>query len=73
MVGVDEEHIGKRVFRLRKQRGLTQEQLAQRVGVTAMVVSRWERGVSKPSLSNLAPLALALACSTDDLVMVRAA
>ena len=43
-----EEHssIGKRIAWLRKERGLTQDQLAERVGVTAQAVSKWENGGS---------------------------
>lgn len=41
------------VSTLRKRLGLSQEKLASQLGMTIMTVSRWERGISKPS-----PLAL---------------
>ncbi|MZL81415.1 helix-turn-helix domain-containing protein [Bittarella massiliensis] len=38
--------IGETILRLRRERGLTQEQLAAAVGVSPPAVSKWERGVS---------------------------
>ncbi len=38
------EHIGGRIAALRKERGLTQEQLGRQVGVSAQAVSKWENG-----------------------------
>lgn len=38
--------IGKLLQTLRKEKGITQEQLAEQVGVTRRTVSRWETGVS---------------------------
>ena len=37
------------VRELREALGLTQEELAREIGVTMMAVSRWERGLNKPS------------------------
>ena len=42
---------GKQVMRYRKNLGLTQVQLADRLGVTQTTVKRWERNVSKPPVS----------------------
>lgn len=38
--------IGKKIQKLRKERGLTQEALAEKIGVSAQAVSKWENGVS---------------------------
>lgn len=38
--------IGRRISELRKERQLTQEQLAEKLGVSNRSVSRWENGVS---------------------------
>ncbi len=40
------ESMGKRIQKLRRQRGLTQEQAAAALGVTAAAVSKWETEVS---------------------------
>ncbi|MBQ2688613.1 MAG: helix-turn-helix transcriptional regulator, partial [Solobacterium sp.] len=42
--------IGKLLQDLRKERGLTQEQLAERTGVARRTVSRWETGSNMPDL-----------------------
>ena len=41
-----EETLGARIARLRKEEGMTQLELAERMGVTDKAVSKWERGVS---------------------------
>lgn len=43
---MDQEKIGKFIANLRKEQKLTQEQLAEKLGVTDKSVSRWENGVS---------------------------
>lgn len=54
--------------RLRRERGLTQEELARRLYITRQAVSRWERGVSLPSVPLLVPLAGALGLSISELM-----
>ena len=44
---MDSERIGGVILRLRRERGLTQRQLAERLHVTDKAVSKWERGVSQ--------------------------
>lgn len=63
--------MGKRISSLRKQRGLTQDQLAARVGVTAQAVSKWENDISCPDISILAKLAETLGVTTDELLGVK--
>ena len=46
--GTDQEKIGKFIAKLRKDKGFTQDQLAERVGVSDKAVSKWERGASLP-------------------------
>ena len=41
---MDQEKIGKFIFELRKEKNLTQEQLAEKMGVTDKSISRWENG-----------------------------
>ena len=63
--------MGKRISSLRKQCGLTQDQLAARVGVTAQAVSKWENDISCPDISILAKLAETLGVTTDELLGVK--
>ena len=60
--------IGETILRLRRERGLTQEQLAAAVGVYPPAVSKWERGVTCPDIALLAPLARALGATVDRLL-----
>jgi transcriptional regulator with XRE-family HTH domain len=53
---------------LRRARGLTQSALAELVGVGANQISRYESGISEPTLGVLRKLAIALAVSSDVLV-----
>lgn len=59
---------GQKIQTLRKQRGLTQEQLAQRLGVSRQAVSRWELDESLPETANLLPLRESLGVSLDALL-----
>lgn len=61
------QNISERIHRLRKAAGLTQEQVADAVGVTKVTISKWERGMEL-SLSNAAKLCRALGVSIDDLL-----
>ncbi|MBU5484423.1 helix-turn-helix domain-containing protein [Clostridium sp. MSJ-11] len=60
--------IGDTILRLRKQKGITQEQLSNMVGVSAGAVCKWETGNSVPDIALLAPLARALNVSLDELL-----
>jgi len=57
----------------RAELGLTQHQLAQRLGVDSQYVSRWERAQVLPSQTNLAALSLALGCDLGDFYEQEAA
>lgn len=64
-------NIGKRIKELRRKRDLTQEKLADYLGVTYQSVSKWETGVTFPDLSLIVPLARVLGVSTDELLGMR--
>lgn len=53
---------------LRKQRGLSQCELAVSIGVSQGAVSQWESGAAKPTVENLVAIAKALGCKLDDLI-----
>ncbi len=57
-----------RLASLRKQRGLTQQALADQVGLHVIQVRRYERGSSQPTLDVIRRLAVALSVSADALV-----
>ena len=52
---MDQQKIGGFLKELRKERGVTQEQLAQILGVSNRSVSRWENGNNLPDLDLLCP------------------
>lgn len=60
--------LGKRIAMLRKRLGLTQEQLAERVGVSAQAVSKWENDASCPDIMTLPLLADIFGVTIDELL-----
>lgn len=65
---LDAATLGAFVARVRTARGLTQRQLAERLYVSDKTVSKWERGLSLPSVPLLVPLAGALDLSISELM-----
>jgi transcriptional regulator with XRE-family HTH domain len=65
------ENIGKRIRDLRKKNDLTQEKLADYLGVSYQAVSKWETGVSSPDLSLIRPLTKLLRVSADELLGIE--
>lgn len=63
-----EQTIGKRIVFHRKRLGLTQDQLAEKLGVTAQAVSKWENDQSCPDISMLPKLAQIFGITTDALL-----
>ncbi len=61
------EILGNNIMRLRKEHDLTQEQLANGLGITYQAVSKWETGVSSPDISMLPLLADVFEVSIDEL------
>lgn len=60
--------LGNRIAQLRRDKGLTQEELANATGVSAQAVSKWENDVSCPDIMLLPKLAAMLGTSVDDLL-----
>lgn len=46
-------NFGNRIYELRKEKKLTQEELGELLGINGKSVSKWERGITKPSLSTI--------------------
>ncbi len=59
------ESMGQIIRRLRKERNLTQEELAEQLNVTFQAVSRWENETGMPDISQVVPLSNVLGVSTD--------
>ncbi|MBQ7320634.1 MAG: helix-turn-helix domain-containing protein [Clostridia bacterium] len=57
--------MGQIIKNLRKGRGLTQEALAERLGVTYQAISKWENDYGMPDISQIVPLATIFDVSTD--------
>ena len=54
--------IGENIRTLRQRKGLTQEQVAQQLGVTYQAVSKWENGTNTPNIALLPEIAVQPGC-----------
>lgn len=62
------ETFGQRFARLRKSKGYTQEQIADKVNISYQAVSKWENDISSPDISILGELANILGVTIDELL-----
>ena len=65
--------FGATISALRKEKGMTQRDLARQMGVTDKAVSKWERDLSFPDVTSLPKLAEVLDTSVDELLEVKTA
>ena len=63
-----EMQIGQRIKEIRKQKGLTQKQLADKLAVSYTVISQYERGIRNPKVTTLEKIAIALDVSPSVLI-----
>lgn len=63
--------LGRRIMTLRKAAGMTQEQLAEKLGVSPQAVSKWENDVSCPDISSIPLIASIFGVSTDELLGIK--
>ncbi len=63
------DKVSQQISALRKAKGLTQNELGERVGVTFQAVSKWERGETLPDISILPDLARVLETSIDSILL----
>jgi len=68
VIEVKELNIGKCIIKKRKEKGITQEQLADYIGVSKASVSKWESGLSFPDILLLPELATYFNISLDELL-----
>ncbi len=63
--------IGEVIRTYRKKKGITQEEMAVRLGVSTPAVNKWENGNSMPDILLLAPIARLLGITVDELLSFR--
>ena len=59
--------IGKIIKKLRKERDISQEKLADYLGISYQAISKWENGTSLPDITLIVPLANFFCVSADEL------
>lgn len=65
------EILGEKIKRLRKENGLNQTQLAERIGVDKSAISFWENGINEPKANYITKLALLFNISADYLLGIE--
>ena len=68
---MDASYIGKKISECRKQKGMTQKELAELLNITDKAVSKWERGLNFPDIALLEQLADALQISVTELLGIE--
>ena len=63
--------IGETIASLRKKKGMTQNELAEKMNVTDKAVSKWERDLSCPDVNTISKLADVLDTSVDELLQAK--
>lgn len=63
--------IGETIANLRKQKGMTQSELAEKMNVTDKAVSKWERDLSCPDINTISKLADVLDVSVEELLKAK--
>ena len=66
---MDIQKVGRQISLLRKAKGITQNELGERIGVSFQAVSKWERGETLPDTSLLPDLAKILETSIDNILL----
>jgi len=61
-------NLGERIVTLRKEMNLSQEALAEQIGVSRQAISKWERGEASPDIQNLTALAETFGLSIDEFI-----
>lgn len=64
--------LGMMIASLRKENGMTQLDLAEKMGVTDKAVSKWERDLSCPDVNTIPKLAEVFGISVDELMQIKA-
>ena len=65
--------LSEKIYALRRRNGLSQEQLAEKIGVSRQAISKWEGGLSTPELDKLKALSECFQVTIDELTENQAA
>lgn len=65
---MNQEKIGKFILKLRKEKNMSQLDLADKIGVTDRAISKWENGKGLPDISLMQPLCKELNITINDLL-----
>ena len=65
---MNQEKIGKFILKLRREKNMTQQELADKIGVTDRAISKWENGRGLPDLSLMIPLCKELGITINELI-----
>ena len=65
---MDQKKIGRLISAVRRERGMTQRELAEALGVSNRTISKWECGDGLPELANVLPLCELLQITSDELL-----
>ena len=65
---MDQTRIGTFIAVLRKEKGLTQKELAEQIGISDKTVSKWETGNGMPDIAYLSPLCEVLDINVNELL-----
>lgn len=65
---ISPEKVGKQILLLRKAKGITQNELGERLGISFQAISKWERGETLPDTALLADLASVLETTVDHIL-----
>lgn len=64
----ENQNFADAILRIRQENGLSQEQLAERLGMTRQAVSRWEMGISTPNIATLIQISETFGISLDSML-----
>ena len=65
------DHMGDLISTLRKEKNMTQKELADLLNITDKAVSKWERGLSCPDINTIPKLARTLGISSEELLNIQ--
>ena len=71
LVGIEPYVIGEKLSEIRRKKGFTQAEFAEKVGVSTKSVSNWERGEKNLKLHHLMIASVILGVTTDDILCLK--